>query len=165
MKRILTSTLLLSLTIALIPTGAIVGTSQTNAVGSQSQRRVSIKAIVSPRSPVGIGSAAATISDNQTVLQYALDHRDSRQSTSVELLAYTLDESGRVKGGEGWTVANPTTQGHTESLLRILKTKLEDKDRLILTVWRAGAFEVNEMELNNMLHPHAARTQLSLKSR
>lgn len=166
MKRILTSTLLLILTIALIPTDAITGTSQTNAAGSQSQRRVGVRAIVSPRAPVGIRNASATITDNQIVLQYALDNRTGRQPASVELLAFILDESGRVKGGEGWTVGNAATESRPESFLRILKTRPEDQDRLTLTVWRAdGAFEVNETELNNILRPQAARGERSRKSR
>ncbi|HEX8459480.1 MAG TPA: hypothetical protein VF656_19465 [Pyrinomonadaceae bacterium] len=165
MKRILTSTLLLTLTIALISADATVGTSHTNAAGCQSQRRVKIKAVVSPRAPVGIDSAAATISDNQLVLQYALDNRADRQPSPVELLAFTLDESGRVKGGEGWMTGNTTTENQTESLLRILKTKPEDENQLLLTVWRVGAFEVSETELKNILRSHAARTELSLKGR
>ncbi|HEV2880864.1 MAG TPA: hypothetical protein VGX24_06105 [Pyrinomonadaceae bacterium] len=157
MKRILTLTLFLILTMALIPVNSIIGNSQTGAAGSQSQRRVSVRAIVSPRAPVGIDNATATITDNQAVLQYALDNRTGRQSVSVELLAFTLDEGGRVKGGEGWTVANDTTESHPENFLRILKTKPEDVDRLTLTVWRAGGFEANEAELNNILRPRAAR--------
>jgi hypothetical protein len=166
MKRIFTSTLLLILTIALIPVEAITGIPQTNAAASQSQRRVSVRTIVSPRAPVGIGRAAATTTDNQTVLQYALDNRAGKQPASVELLAFTLGENGWVKGGEGWTAPDAASESRPESFLRILKSKPEAEDRLLLTVWRAGgAFEVNETELNNMLRPHAARAAQPLKAR
>jgi hypothetical protein len=118
------------------------------------------------RAPVSIRNAAATITDNQIVVQYALDNRSGRQPVSVELLAFSIDQSGKVKGGEGWTVSNGTTESQPESLLRILKTKPDDEDHLTLTVWRAGgAFEVNETELNNILRLHAARGQQSVKSR
>ena len=167
MKRILTSTLLLILTMALIPVDATLKSSQTNAANSQSQRRINVRTIVSPRSPVGIGSAAATMTDNQIVLQYALDNGGGgRQPASAELLAFILDESGRVKGGEGWTATGAATQSRPETLLRIMKTGLEAEDRIVLTVWRAGsAFEVNETELNNILRPHAARREYSPKDR
>jgi len=103
---------------------------------------------------------------NQLVLQYALDNRAGKQPASVELLAFALDESGRVKGGEGWTAPNATTESRPESFLRILKIKPEAEDRLRLTVWRVGgAFEVNETELNNMLRPYAARAERSPKAR
>lgn len=167
MKRIFTSMLLLILTIALIPVEATIGNPQINAANSQSQHRLKLKTTISPRAPVGIGSAAATMTDNQTVLQYALDERGGKQSASVELLAFTLDESGRVKGGEGWTapVAAATESGR-ESLLRILKSRPEAADRLLLTVWRVGsAFEVNETELNNMLRPRGAKAERGLKAR
>jgi hypothetical protein len=156
----------LILTMVLLPAGAMVGTSQTNAANSQAQRRVSVKTMVSPRTPVGIGSAAATVTDNQIVLQYALDNRAGKQPPSVELLAFALDESGRVKGGEGWTAPDATMESRPESFLRILKINPEAEDRLMLTVWRVGgAFEVNETELNNMLRPHAAKAGHSLKAR
>lgn len=167
MKRILTSTLLFILTMVLIPADAMVGNSQIKAASSQSQRRVSVRTIVSPRAPVDIVNPTATITNNQIVLQYALNKRAGGQAASVELLAFTFDEDGRVKGGEGWTVGNSTTQSHPENLLRILKTLPEDKGSLTLTVWRVGssAFEVNETELNNLIRPRAARGEKSATGR
>ncbi|HZH32863.1 MAG TPA: hypothetical protein VEY11_18995 [Pyrinomonadaceae bacterium] len=166
MKQIFTTVLLLILTIALIPVEATIGTPQINAADSQSQHHLRVRTKVSPRAPVGIGSAAATMTDNQIVLRYALDERAGKQLPSVELLAFTLDESGRVKGGEGWTAPAAATENGRESLLRILKSRPEAADQLMLTVWRVGsAFEVNETELSNMLRPRASRAERALKPR
>lgn len=115
---------------------------------------------------MGIGNATATIADNQIVLQYALDNRGGRRAASAELLAFTFDEGGRVKGGEGWTVAKEKTQqSHPENFLRILKTGPEDVGRLTLMVWRAGGYEADEAELNNILRPRAARGEPSVNGR
>lgn len=164
MKRILTSTLFLSLTIALIPADTILGTSQIRAAGSQSQRRISIRTIVSPRAPVSVRDAtAAAVDDDQIVLQYAVNNQSGGQLTEFEMIAYVLGKDGRVKGGEGWTVRDKVAQNYSRSFSRTMKTKLAREDRLVLTVWRAsgeaGTFEIDRKELDNLLHLPAASSE------
>jgi len=166
MKRILT---LFVLTFAVVAVSGRVGDSQIRKGGSQSQRRVRVGVAISPRTPISLGTTTATITDDQTVLQYAVNNRSGGQLGAFELLAYTLGKDGRVKGGEGWTVREDLAGSQAESFLRVMKTKIVPEDRLTLTVWRtsgeAGTFEVNQTELNDLLRPRAAKGRGSATSR
>jgi hypothetical protein len=153
MKRILT---LFVLTLALIPVSGSIGNSQTQtrSAGSQTQRRVRVAGVTSPSMPVSIGTTTATVTDDQTVLQYAVNNRTGGQLAALELLAFILNKDGRIKGGEGWTVREDVAQESPKSFTRTMRTKLTSGDCLVLTVWRArgeaGTFEVNQTELNKL---------------
>jgi hypothetical protein len=102
-------------------------------------------------------------------LQYAISNPSGGQLTMFELLAFTSNREGQIKGGEGWTVRDNVAQSHTESFIRIMKTKLTPEDRLTLTIWRAsgeaGTFEVTGPELNNLLRPRASSERQSSTGR
>lgn len=157
MKRILT---LFVLTLALVPLSASIGNSQTQTrnAGSQSQQRVRVAGVNSPSMPVSISTT--TVTDDQTVLQYAVNNRTGGQLAAFELLAFILNKDGRIKGGEGWTVRDDLAQDSPKSFTRTIRTKLTSGDCLVLTVWRAsgeaGTFEVNQTELNKLRRACAA---------
>jgi hypothetical protein len=166
LKRILT---LIVLTSAVVAISGRIGDSQTRKDGSPSQRRARVGVVVSPRAPISVGTTTATITDDQIVLQYAINNRSGGQVREFELLAFTLDRDGQVKGGEGWTVRDNLVDSQAESFVRIMKTNLTPEDRLTLTVWRAsgeaGTFEVNRTELNDLLRPRAATERQSATRR
>src|SRR5437764_1657289 len=127
MKRLTLATLLTVSITALILTYVVVGSSQIQPQ-PQSQRRMAIEAVVSPKIPLNLGSTTATMVDKQTVLQYEVTNRAGGQMAVIDALAVIVDKTGRIKGGEGWTVSSSLLPNSAESFVHIMKTQLEVED-------------------------------------
>lgn len=162
MKRSMTLTLIVALTIIALTPG-IGEKTRAEGMSAQPQQRIKVNVADSPRIPAAIENADATSVQDQTVLRYKLANRAGRQLTTIEVVAFVVDKSGSVKGGEGWTLRESSPSDHTEGFVRILKSRVENGNHLVLAIWRAGdgsgMFELDKTELDNILRPRASATR------
>jgi hypothetical protein len=138
-----------------------LGTTQARTTNPQAQLRINVEARPSSRIPAKVESAFGVIDNAQTVLRYKVANHGGKRLTALGMIALIVDRNGEVKGGEGWRVNQILAVNSTEEFLRVMSTKLESGNSLILTAWQASGdsetFELDKSDLDVVLKSHTGR--------
>jgi cellobiose-specific phosphotransferase system component IIB len=130
---------------------------QTKA--KKKHKSVGVRTLSSQNVPATIDGAEAKLVGRQTVLTYSITNKTMGRQVTIEVSVFILDQSGHIKGGEGWEQDLNLSPNSTADFPRILESNVESEDRLVLAVSRVigqeGEFEFRVPDLVNAVKSYA----------
>jgi len=140
--------------IALLASQMVVSATQT-AENRELRNRIQVIALTEPSIPIEISYAIARKVKGEPFLTYSIKNRSGAKLSDIEVVAFVVDISGRIKGGEGWNWNVDLMTDSSDDFPVILGRPVGSDDRIVLTVSRvsgeAGKFEVEPSNIINSL--------------
>ena len=139
--------------------GSGVANAGRGTKSDKNQKRVAVRTLAPARIPAVVTSATATRADNGAVLSYTIANRGGERLTSLQVVAFVINQDGAITGGEGWTLTADLDKNGTQTFSAILENNPSPEGRVAVAVRRAagpsGVFEAENSELVNLVKASA----------
>lgn len=124
------------------------------------RREVVVRAMTLPTVPVTFSHSVATRVSDRTVMSYTATNNAGVPISSIHVVVFVVDASGRIKAGEGWRINLDLAPNSTQDLQDIIESKVGPGDHVILSALKASGggteFEADASDLLNSVKGRSA---------